>query len=166
MRNQGDKVIATARAKKGTSGTERLSALAQAGAAVLELDVNSSETSLIELAKHAWQIYGHVDVLMNNAGYMDITIMEEYKYALHQIHSLILTLTLPQQQHRAPEQHNPHTRLRPTQSRAGLPPTNANPNERNHSIFRCCIPLQRYTRCICIRRLNGVTGRCCPENGS
>lgn len=82
---QGDKVIATARAKRGISGTERLSALAQAGAAVLELDVNSSETSLIELAKQAWQIYGHVDVLMNNAGYMDITIMEEYKYALHQI---------------------------------------------------------------------------------
>ncbi|KAJ5723750.1 hypothetical protein N7488_001785 [Penicillium malachiteum] len=75
---KGDKVIATARAKNGLSGTERLSNLAHAGAAVLELDVTSSPETLMEIGNEAWKIYGHVDVVMNNAGYMDAGTTEEY----------------------------------------------------------------------------------------
>ncbi|KAJ5536591.1 hypothetical protein N7513_009777 [Penicillium frequentans] len=75
---KGDKVIATARASKGISGVNRLSALQEAGAAVLELDVNSSEHKLAEIAAQAWQIYGHVDVVVNNAGYLDVGITEQY----------------------------------------------------------------------------------------
>ncbi|KAJ5709052.1 hypothetical protein N7493_010386 [Penicillium malachiteum] len=77
---KGDKVIATARPKNGLSGTERLSTLAHVGAAVLELDVTFSQERLMEIAKEAWEIYGHVDVVMNNAGYMDAGTTEEYKY--------------------------------------------------------------------------------------
>ncbi|KAJ5735706.1 uncharacterized protein N7483_000831 [Penicillium malachiteum] len=75
---KGDKVIATSRAKNGINGTNRLSTLAHAGAAVLELDVNSSQERLMEIAEEAWKIYGHVDVVMNNAGYMDAGTTEEY----------------------------------------------------------------------------------------
>lgn len=76
---QGDKVIATARASQGISGSERLSALREAGAAVLELDVTSPQEQLDEIAKTAWGVYGHIDVLVNNAGYIENGILEEMR---------------------------------------------------------------------------------------
>jgi NAD(P)-dependent dehydrogenase (short-subunit alcohol dehydrogenase family) len=56
-----------------------LSALKDAGAAVLELDVTSSQEQLDEIAKTAWEIYGHIDVLVNNAGYIEGGILEEMR---------------------------------------------------------------------------------------
>lgn len=75
--NEGDNVIATARASNGTSGAQRLATLKKAGAAVLELDITASQTELNEKAKEAWSIYGQVDVLVNNAGYIEAAVVEE-----------------------------------------------------------------------------------------
>lgn len=56
-----------------------MSALKDAGAAVLELDVTSPQEQLDEIAKTAWEIYGHIDVLVNNAGYIEGGILEEMR---------------------------------------------------------------------------------------
>ncbi|KAL3477156.1 hypothetical protein BJX99DRAFT_226473, partial [Aspergillus californicus] len=72
----GDQVIATAR-DGSTSAVERLAPLKEAGAAVLELDVTSPEETLNEKAAEAWGIYGKIDVLVNNAAYIDGGIFEE-----------------------------------------------------------------------------------------
>ncbi|RAH66280.1 NAD(P)-binding protein [Aspergillus aculeatinus CBS 121060] len=74
---QGDQVIATARARDNLSGTDRLAALKAAGATVYELDVCHPQEELDTRAREIWQIYGKVDVLVNNAGYIDMGIVEE-----------------------------------------------------------------------------------------
>ncbi|KAJ6130448.1 Clathrin adaptor mu subunit C-terminal [Penicillium capsulatum] len=76
-RPKGDQVIATARASNGISGAQRLAALEKAGAAVLELDTTASPAELNAKAKEAWSIYGQVDVLVNNAGYIEAAVVEE-----------------------------------------------------------------------------------------
>ncbi|RAH48568.1 NAD(P)-binding protein [Aspergillus brunneoviolaceus CBS 621.78] len=75
--DKGDQVIATARPRDGVSGGDRLSALKDAGAAVFELDVSSSQEELDTKAREIWEIFGKVDVLVNNAGYIDAGIFEE-----------------------------------------------------------------------------------------
>lgn len=69
-------MIATARARD-KSALERLAPLKEAGAAVLELDVTAPAEVLNAKAKEAWSIYGKVDVLVNNAAYIDAGIFEE-----------------------------------------------------------------------------------------
>lgn len=61
---RGDKVIATGRARS----LAKLDDLKAQGAATLELDVTSPLDKLKEVAKEAVAIYGHIDVLVNNAG--------------------------------------------------------------------------------------------------
>ncbi|KAI2888999.1 hypothetical protein CBS147343_7918 [Aspergillus niger] len=75
--DKGDKVIATARGSKGVSGTDRLSSLKDAGAAVYELDMASPEEEIKRQAQDIWDKYGPIDVLVNNAGYIDISTFEE-----------------------------------------------------------------------------------------
>jgi len=60
---RGDKVIATAR-----NAETRLVALKEAGAAVLDLDVNAPFPEIEQKIQEAISVYGHVDVLVNNAG--------------------------------------------------------------------------------------------------
>ncbi|OJJ67235.1 hypothetical protein ASPBRDRAFT_162311 [Aspergillus brasiliensis CBS 101740] len=74
---KGDKAIATARGSKGISGTERLSSLKEAGAAVYELDMASPEAEIKRQAQDIWDKYGPIDVLVNNAGYIDMSTFEE-----------------------------------------------------------------------------------------
>lgn len=61
---RGDKVIATARA----SSVSKLHALERKGAAVLELDLTATVATLHDVAKRAIEVYGRIDVLVNNAG--------------------------------------------------------------------------------------------------
>ncbi|KAL3263815.1 hypothetical protein ABHI18_001358 [Aspergillus niger] len=75
--DKGDKVIATARGSKGVSGTDRLSSLKDAGAAVYELDMASPDEEIKRQAQDIWDKYGPIDVLVNNAGYIDISTFEE-----------------------------------------------------------------------------------------
>ncbi|KAJ7758283.1 putative short-chain oxidoreductase [Mycena metata] len=65
------RVIATARR------VDTLDYLIQRGAKALSLDVTSSEAELAEVAAKAISIYGQVDYLVNNAGFMHAGVMEE-----------------------------------------------------------------------------------------
>lgn len=54
--------------------------LKQAGAAVLELDVCASQIELNRNIKETINIYGGVDVLVNNAGYIEAALLEDLTY--------------------------------------------------------------------------------------
>jgi NAD(P)-dependent dehydrogenase (short-subunit alcohol dehydrogenase family) len=61
---RGDKVIATAR------NVDKIKDLQELGAAVLQLDVTAPLAELNKVAEAAEAIYGRVDNLINNAGYL------------------------------------------------------------------------------------------------
>jgi NADP-dependent 3-hydroxy acid dehydrogenase YdfG len=69
--SRGDKVIATAR---NPAAIEQLGSL---GAHVMQLDITKDQNELDNKAKEAWEVYGRVDVLVNNAGYVQFGLMEE-----------------------------------------------------------------------------------------
>ena len=60
--DRGDKVISTARTLSKIAHHEKL------GAAILQLDVTAPQALLNKRAEEAIAIYGHIDVLVNNAG--------------------------------------------------------------------------------------------------
>lgn len=62
--DKGDRVIATARNLNSIRDLETL------GAAILELDVTASEAVIKSKAREAIAIYGTVDVVLNNAGFV------------------------------------------------------------------------------------------------
>ena len=68
---RGDKVIATARDK------EKLKHLAEAGASTFTLDVTDNLDNLKEIVATAMDVYGHIDVLVNNAAFISIGALEE-----------------------------------------------------------------------------------------
>ncbi|CBF87502.1 hypothetical protein AN9378.2 [Aspergillus nidulans FGSC A4] len=71
--SRGDKVIATARI------LSRISDLKQLGPDVvtLELDVTASQRELNDKAAEAIQVFGKVDVLVNNAGFVKFGFLED-----------------------------------------------------------------------------------------
>ncbi|KAF7316281.1 Short-chain dehydrogenase/reductase family protein [Mycena indigotica] len=68
---RGFKVIATARR------IETLKPLEELGAIALPLDVAAPPATLVSFAKQAWEVYGQVDYLVNNAGYVQGGAIEE-----------------------------------------------------------------------------------------
>ena len=73
MLARGDKVISTSRARS----LPKLAELKEKGAAILELDVTAPLNELHEVAAKAVAIYGHIDVVVNNAGYVISGALEE-----------------------------------------------------------------------------------------
>lgn len=67
----GDQVIATARRP------ESIEDLRSNGAAVLQLDVMSDQKTLNETMAKATTIYGHINVLVNNAAYIGVSAWED-----------------------------------------------------------------------------------------
>ena len=72
---RGDRVVAT-----GREASSRLQHLKNTGAAILDLDVRAPLTDVEEKMNQALKIYGGIDVLVNNAGYMESCIIEEITY--------------------------------------------------------------------------------------
>ena len=73
---KGDKVIATAR------DTSKIAHFKDAGASILKLDLLSEQTVFDKVAADAVAIHGHVDVVVNNAGYSHFGTVEDDRYAL------------------------------------------------------------------------------------
>jgi short-subunit dehydrogenase involved in D-alanine esterification of teichoic acids len=69
---RGDKVIAT-----GRNAATKLAHLIDTGAVILDLDVTIPEADIFSKIQEAHQIYGRIDVLVNNAGYIESGAMEE-----------------------------------------------------------------------------------------
>ncbi|OBS15188.1 hypothetical protein FPOA_13930 [Fusarium poae] len=72
--SRGDKIIATAR------NSARIQVLASQGASVLELDVTDTQDSIDQTIAKAIAIYGHIDVLVNNAGFVAAGSWEDLSY--------------------------------------------------------------------------------------
>lgn len=71
---RGDRVIATARRIRDLDYCEAISSVK-----TLELDVTSSQADLDANVREAIQLYGRVDVLVNNAGYVLSGVWEELR---------------------------------------------------------------------------------------
>ncbi|KAH8703917.1 hypothetical protein BGW36DRAFT_414274 [Talaromyces proteolyticus] len=72
----GDNVIATARSGQD-SAFERLAPLKEVGIAIMEINVTAPVDVLNAKVKEAWSITGQIDVLINNAAYIDAGVIEE-----------------------------------------------------------------------------------------
>ena len=71
---RGDKVIAT-----GRNAETRLAHLKETGAAIIDLDVTAPQAELDVKIQKAIAIYGKIDVLINNAGYIQFGFIEELR---------------------------------------------------------------------------------------
>ncbi|KAI0888346.1 NAD(P)-binding protein [Annulohypoxylon maeteangense] len=72
--SRGDLVIATART------LSKIAHLSQAGAATLELDVTHPQQAINDTVAQAIAIYGRIDVVVNNAGYVTSGAWEDIEY--------------------------------------------------------------------------------------
>ena len=73
---RGDKVIATTRAQS----FDAIKDLKAFGADIFELDVTAHIDELRKIAAEAVKIYGHVDVVMNNAGKFFLSQRKSYAH--------------------------------------------------------------------------------------
>ncbi|KAF9768993.1 hypothetical protein IL306_013658 [Fusarium sp. DS 682] len=69
---RGDKVIAS-----GRKANQRLSHLESDNVAILELDITAPWNEIQANINEAWEIFGHIDLLLNNAGASALKCAEE-----------------------------------------------------------------------------------------
>ncbi|MCJ1432022.1 hypothetical protein MMC27_001378 [Xylographa pallens] len=72
---RGDRVIATAR-----RANECLQHFREAGVPILDLDIAASQAELDAKIREALSIYGEIDVLVNNAGYIELGLVEDVSH--------------------------------------------------------------------------------------
>lgn len=60
---------------------------------MFELDVSRPQEELDAKAREIWEIYGKVDVLVNNAGYIDAGLVEEITSVLPPSYTALTVLT-------------------------------------------------------------------------
>ncbi|RFU28749.1 hypothetical protein B7463_g7592, partial [Scytalidium lignicola] len=72
--SRGDHAIATGRK------LEKLKHLEKAGASILQLDITDKQQSLNNSINEAINIYGRIDVLVNNAAYVAAGTLEDLRY--------------------------------------------------------------------------------------
>jgi NADP-dependent 3-hydroxy acid dehydrogenase YdfG len=70
--SRGDKVIAS-----GRKVEQKLGHLKSDNLALLELDITASFAEISAQINKAWNIFGHIDILMNNAGMSAMRSAEE-----------------------------------------------------------------------------------------
>lgn len=70
--SRGDNVIAS-----GRKVEERLAHLKEKGIALLELDITASLDDIKTQVKKAWDIFGRIDIVVNNAGMSAMKPAEE-----------------------------------------------------------------------------------------
>lgn len=68
-------MIATAR------NTSKIAHFEEAGASILKLDLFSEQAAFDKVVADAVAIHGHIDVVVNNAGYSHFGITEDDRYA-------------------------------------------------------------------------------------
>ncbi len=73
---RGDRVVATARGPTHRNWQ----VFEDAGAALLELDVSASQQELEDKIHKVIALYGGIDVLVNNAGYLEVGFLEVTRY--------------------------------------------------------------------------------------
>ena len=132
---RGDKVISTTRARS----FPKLAELKQKGAATLELDVTAPLSELHAVAAKAIAIYGHIDVLVNNAGYVISGALEENRCVTNP--GLILVCSsagfyLPQP--RANLRAVQYECFRRIERRSCVLALHAPPQDRNYRLDRIC----------------------------
>lgn len=76
LRALGDNVIAT-----GRNAETKLAHLKETGASILDLDVTAPEDVIAAKIEEAWSLFGGIDVVVNNAGYILSGAFEELTYA-------------------------------------------------------------------------------------
>lgn len=57
-----------------------MAARASEEVSLLDLDISSGPEVIASKIKEAWQMFGHIDVLVNNAGTFTIAPFEETRY--------------------------------------------------------------------------------------
>lgn len=89
--SRGDKVIAS-----GRKVEERLGHLKSKSdnIALLELEVTAPIEEIKIKIETAWNIFGHIDVLMNNAGMSAMTTIEDARYVAIHSRQIIPTISL------------------------------------------------------------------------
>lgn len=70
---RGDKVIAANRQ------VDQMAERASENVSLLELDITSGSKVIASKVKEAWQIFGHIDVLVNNAGIFKFAPFEDIR---------------------------------------------------------------------------------------
>jgi NAD(P)-dependent dehydrogenase (short-subunit alcohol dehydrogenase family) len=86
---RGDKVVAT-----GRNAATRLAHLVETGAAILDLDISIPQDEITAKINEAIQIYGRIDFVVNNAGYIESGAVEELSYVTHGDHTIPLLMSL------------------------------------------------------------------------